>query len=716
MMQSTPSYEGIKENLEELRSQLTSQLSYILLGASVFFIWIDFADINFPTPQLYLWGLLLAVSLGVRGLLEQTPKYARYLLVWGSALVLGLSLTFYQHAWIPFLILPLLILYALLANGSQVLIGLGFLVEVFVLAYKYGYDYPNLILFIGIFAGIMTAWSVQRVLFTALDWAWTSQRRADELLHLARDRQGELNQTLKSLELSYDLQKKTQQQLYLARQQAEEARQTKERFAANISHELRTPLSLILGFSEIMYLSPEVYGDNSWPPALQRDIYHIYRNSRHLMGMIDDILDLSRFDIPEFTLNKESTSIADLIRGVSEIASDLFRAKDVELVLEIEDGLPNLEIDRTRIRQVFLNLLNNAQRFTDQGVVNITAARVNNEVLITVRDTGAGIPEDKLGNIFDEFYQIDYSTRRSHEGTGLGLAICKRFVEAHRGRIWVESQVEVGSTFSFTLPIPTGMDFEIPASVYRRIERDISEEQPAVLLIDPDAQVSALVQNHLSAVRVIPLADEDQLHKLVKEYQPKAILKNSVPDKIDAADRIGDESIPIIRYSLPSQFWLSADLGVKNIITKPIKPDKLLSIVEDLGNIKKILIVDDDRGFCHLVNRILQTSDKTFETQFAFDGEEGLVAMREFQPDLLLLDLIMPEIDGIQMINLMRADPAYGDVPVILLTATNYFGDAIIKHGSGVFVWRQEGMSTSETLSCLKGVIDALGPSFPAAN
>ncbi|MBN2500260.1 MAG: hypothetical protein JXB38_05790, partial [Anaerolineales bacterium] len=352
-----PTYEGIKENLEELRSQLAAQLASILLVASVFFMWIDFADIKFPTMKLFLWGLLLVVSLSVRSLLEKHTRLARHLLVWGSAFVLGLSYLYYQQVWLPFLPLPLLILYSLLVNRSQFIIGAAFLIEFFVLDNNYGYDYPYLVLFVSLLAGILIAWSVQRVLFTALDWAWTSQRRADELLHLARDRQGELNQTLKSLELSYELQKKTQQQLYLARQQAEEARQTKERFAANISHELRTPLSLILGFSEIMYLSPEVYGDYAWPASLQRDVYHIYRNSRHLMEMIDDILDLSRFDIPEFTLNKETTALTELVQAAAEIAADLFRAKNVNLVLDIESDLPDLEIDRTRIRQVLLNLL-----------------------------------------------------------------------------------------------------------------------------------------------------------------------------------------------------------------------------------------------------------------------------------------------------------------------------------------------------------------------
>ncbi|MBN2500853.1 MAG: response regulator, partial [Anaerolineales bacterium] len=353
---------------------------------------------------------------------------------------------------------------------------------------------------------------------------------------------------------------------------------------------------------------------------------------------------------------------------------------------------------------------------TDEGIVKITVSQVHHEVVVSVRDTGAGIPADKLDHIFDEFYQIDYSTRRSHQGTGLGLAICKRFVEAHRGRIWVDSKIGIGSVFSFSLPIPSGINFEIPSSVYRRIQRDIPKEKPTVLLVDPDPQVTSLVQNHLETVQVVPLLEHDDIELVVKEYHPRAILKNAVPNKTGLVETVDGGHIPIIKYSLPSQFWLSADLGIRHVITKPIKPEQLLAIVDELKDVKKILIVDDDRGFCHLVNRILQTGAQKLETQFAFDGEEGLAALRDFQPDLLLLDLIMPEVDGIEMIHQMQADPILANVPVVLLTATNYFGDAIIKHGSGIFVWRQAGMSTSETLRCLTNIIDALEPSYPPAN
>src|SRR5690606_12808113 len=202
------------------------------------------------------------------------------------------------------------------------------------------------------------------------------------------------------LNQALELQRRTQQELVRARNAADEARRSKERFAANISHELRTPLNLVLGFSEVMYKTPEVYGQIVWPPKLRRDISQIYRNSRHLIEMIDDILDLSRVEIAGFALNTEPTPLAPLIADVAEIAADMFRNHPARFVVEVEDDLPTLELDRTRFRQVLLNLLNNARRFTESGEVKLSARQTAQELIVEVSDTGIGVAPEKLPHIF----------------------------------------------------------------------------------------------------------------------------------------------------------------------------------------------------------------------------------------------------------------------------------------------------------------------------
>ena len=217
--------------------------------------------------------------------------------------------------------------------------------------------------------------------YAALHWAWNSQERATHLLQDVRVHQSELKRALGSFESANSILRRMEKELIAARQQAERSRQLKEQFAANISHELRTPLNLILGFSEMLYLSPDLYGDVTWTPLLRKDLYQIYRNSQHLLTMIDDILSLSRFEMTEFTLHKEGATVEDLLNSTSEIARGLFRQSSVDLVIEVEVGLPQLEIDSARIRQVLLNLLNNALRFTEMGTVTLAARREEDEIV-----------------------------------------------------------------------------------------------------------------------------------------------------------------------------------------------------------------------------------------------------------------------------------------------------------------------------------------------
>jgi signal transduction histidine kinase len=229
----------------------------------------------------------------------------------------------------------------------------------------------------------------------------------------------------------------------------ESASQHKSQFLANMSHELRTPLNAILGYNELM--QDGLYGE--LPPKTKEVLGRMERNGKHLLGLINDVLDLSKIEAGQLVLSLEKYSMQDIVHTVVSATESLAAAKQLPLKVEIADGMPNGRGDERRLTQVLLNLVGNAIKFTDEGAIRI-AARANNGIFaVEVADTGPGIPEIERGRIFEEFHQVDNSNTKKKGGTGLGLAIAKRIIELHRGRIWVESQVGHGSTFHFEVPV-----------------------------------------------------------------------------------------------------------------------------------------------------------------------------------------------------------------------------------------------------------------------
>ena len=707
---------GPDVNLQDLRGELAGRLAAMLAVASYIGIALVMVAVlrQHPYPLKEI-GLLVAVaglSVGVRVLVNARPAWARRLLVWGLAAELLAGMVLLPEPWLPFFGLTLTFVGAMLVSGSGFVTAGAVAALALWLTSDGTRAYPLLGLFAVLISGVAAAWLVVRTLYTALGWAWTMQQRADHLLELARNRQGELSNALKSLDTANAILQRTQRELIAARKQADEARLMKEQFAANVSHELRTPLNLIMGFSEIMYLSPEVYTEMDWSPTLRRDVYQIYRSSRHLLEMIDDVLDLSRFEMVGFTLNKEPTSLAALTREAVGIAKDLFAGQPVELETEIEDGLPMLAVDRTRVRQVLLNLLSNAARFTDEGVVRIEVRKNECEVVVSVTDTGAGIPADKLPHLFDEFYQVDRSLHRKRGGTGLGLAISKRFVEAHDGRIWVESEEGVGSTFTFTLPIP---DKHVPVArlrVGRPLEPSRSEARPPLLVVDSDPAVADLVGRYITEYEVVHVDGVDRLADEMTFHHPQAVVCNVPPKGRESRVGVPYGSVPFIECSLPSQAWVADDLAVTACLTKPVTADQLLQEVDRLEGVRDVLVIDDDRGFCQLVERILALSGRGYEVRRAYDGEDGLRAMSERRPDLVLLDLIMPVKDGFEVLEEMRLVPGLDDVPIVLLTATTLAEDALTQRGGRVVIDRPDGLAPDDTLRCVHALIGVLEPHY----
>ncbi|MCL5996660.1 MAG: ATP-binding protein [Chloroflexi bacterium] len=675
-------------------------------------------------PNLLFLIALASIALGLVTLLlsGQYTTLARHLLAWGVNGLLLTALGISSEPWLPMIGLPIIVINTALVTGGGLVSAVVIGALTWWLARDNTRTYP-MVLIAGLYAlTAFIAMAVVAVFGRTLRLAWETEAQTDQMLIEARERQGNLASVLKSLELTTSLLEQANRKLYLAHRQAEEAQRLKEQFAANVSHELRTPLNLILGFSEMLYLSPEVYGDMRWPPTLRRDVYQIYRSSRHLLEMIDDILDLSRYDLAEFTLNKEPTKIEPLLQNAVEITAGLFRDRPVNLELVVEPNLPALNLDRTRIRQVVLNLLSNARHFTEHGTVRVQAHQSNGDVIVSVSDTGPGIPADKLSHIFEEFYQVDGSLRRNHHGAGLGLAISKHFVQAHEGRIWVESEEGHGSTFYFSLPIPhTGTPTLYPKST-NSLEPAHRDERTRLLVIDPDPTVAALLQRHLGNCDVFQVEDVPHLEEEIIARQPHLILNNIPPTHpspqqeetrwgsgaLLALEQKGLLTMPVVSCSLPSKAWLASELSVTACLSKPITAQQLYKELNRIGPVHEILIVDDDRGFCQLVERMLGMPG-TYHVRHAYDGQEGLQAIQQQPPDLVLLDLIMPNMDGFEMLVHKNHTPALAAIPVILLSVTSAAEDALLRQGSGFSIQRTTGLRLVEVLRCLHGAVDAFG-------
>ena len=305
---------------------------------------------------------------------------------------------------------------------------------------------------IGIWCAAGTTWLILHPLLAAIQWAWSSYERGRASLEQARDVQVLLHETLEDLAAANVQLTRLNQVAGALRQIAEEERRAKEQFVANVSHELRTPLNMIVGFCEMITESPETYGQEI-PPALLADLAVVLRNGQHLSDLIDDVLDLSQIEAGQMALTKERVSMAEIIGSAILAVHPLFASKELYLRTEVPADLPPVFCDRIRVREVVLNLLSNAGRFTEQGGATVRVWQQGSDVVVSVADTGPGIADQDQERLFRPFQQQDGTIRRRYGGTGLGLSISKSLVELHGGKMWMESQAGSGTTLFVRLPI-----------------------------------------------------------------------------------------------------------------------------------------------------------------------------------------------------------------------------------------------------------------------
>ena len=572
--------------------------------------------------------------------------------------------------------------------------------------------------------GFLLLWAAGGSIFRALSWAERRELRFWQQAREATERQAELERTSKALRDMYALLESTNRDLEIARREAEEAREVKARFAANISHELRTPLNLILGFSRIMYQTPEVYGAMRWPPELRLDLHEIYRASRHLLSMIDDILDLSRIQAQRLPLKPELVPLGDIIADAAATAGGLLRGSPVKLSLDLPPHLPQVLADSARIRQVLLNLLSNAIRFTDSGQISVSARELDGEVEVAVTDTGIGIAAEDLATIFDEFSQARGPESVGRGGAGLGLAVCRQFVQLHGGRIWVESELGKGSTFHFTLPLLAGgksrsrLSFYAPEGWQMPLPAD-RLGRPVLVLAGSEA-TARMVARGIEGYRTIPLSLAEPLPQALASERPLAAvvvsdpLQPQQPTRAEELRRASaNPDLSIIECELPTEAAAKQHLQVDAYLVKPVQTEELLAVIAASGSSpKRLLVVDDDPGFRALMARVLLAAFPAATVHCCADGSEALVALAQQAFDLLLLDLVIPGLDGLDLLRQAREEGLLTATTVIVTSGAPYMEELAELFPTRLHFSHRTPPKSKAWFGYIKALLDATRPAY----
>ncbi len=653
---------------------------------------------------------------------SQYPRLASWTLTLFLILADALEMTYFPHGLAPYLFSLIVVIAALLMSERGALAVTALALAAMGLAAR-NLDPPlpwrdqQGPMLLTTLTGFIS-WLGTRQLYTVLGWAWHSTRQAMQAAAEAQAHRAELARLNKELEGAYHRLERMNRMLILARQEAEEARMLKVQFANAVSHELRSPLNLIIGFSEMMVNSPEVYGPQPWPPRLKSHIQQIYQSSQHLSQLIDDVLDMARIDAYRLALNKEPASLAEVIAETVGIVRSLYEARQLHLRVEAPPDLPPVPLDRTRIRQVLLNLLTNALRFTEQGGVTIRVIRQPAEVLVRVTDTGIGIAPEDLPRLFQEFRQLDGSFYRWQRGSGLGLAISKRLIELHGGRIWAESTPGQGSTFSFTLPLAPSAAVEkredslSEERYWSYLEQKARERKPILVWADEPA-ARRLASTHLASYELV-WGDQDAAAAIPSDAPPFAVVRITERSGSDAL--LPNEllhrwpGVPWIVCSLPGLAGRPSLNGLSDYLVKPISRHKLAEALQRLGkDIRRILIVEDEAPMREFLTTALATTRPQCRVLEAESGQQALRLISELPPDVILLDLTLPDVDGIELAGRIHALNG-GQAPIIAVTARDHPAEERPDAPDCIYCTRMGRFNQREMERLLNAMLEALAP------
>jgi signal transduction histidine kinase/CheY-like chemotaxis protein len=717
---------------KELGQQTSSKL--VLTVGFVYLIWHLVATLIWPGgvgwQVWYISPLMLLTSVAAWRLIPRHYLLAQVVWLTGLFLSITLALIVFQEPRLAYLyaLLPLVAVITVSWQASVLIEGfifgalwwLGQMTQLVPLSITE----MTLVLLGGAFTCAL-GWAASDSLLMVAYWSLSSYVQARDMTEEAQRNRGQLARVLRDLDQAYYRLQRANAALVVAWRAAAEAERFKAEFATSISHELRTPLNLIVGFSEMMMTSPESYGATVLPGTYRRDLNSIYNSAQHLLALVDDVIDLARIDAGKIALAREEVDLAVLVREATNMVHDYILAKGLDMEVHIASDMPRLWLDRLRIRQVFLNLLVNAARFTKKGGISVEVSMVGDEVLVSVKDTGQGISAQELPRIFDEFRPHEDTSESPwawHSGSGLGLPISKRFIEMHHGRMGVESVYEHGTTIWFTLPcenqpVPAARDGETdhppaPGAASLRagslpsypLPRQHSDER-IIIAVSDDPYLPHFLQRHIDGYRVVSTATLADSVALIEDLKPVAVLADGASEM----PLLLPDDTPVIHCPLPSTMRAAQAMGVRELLNKPVSREELLAAIDRLGSpVQRVLIVDDDPDMVRMFQRMLSPRIPLEACLAAYSGTEALSVLQDERPDLVLLDMVMPEMDGHEVIRRMGLDPALAGIPIFVVSAQAQAGLEDQLTGA-ISITRVRGFRLSEEMQMLEAILSALG-------
>jgi signal transduction histidine kinase/DNA-binding response OmpR family regulator len=489
------------------------------------------------------------------------------------------------------------------------------------------------------------------------------------------------------------------EQLRIATESAEEANRAKTDFLNTVSHELRTPLTSVLGFAKIIrkkleeVVIPAVKADDGKTmKALKQingNIGIIVSEGERLTHLINDVLDLAKMEAGKISWNMQSVSISEIVKHAISATSALFEQKGLKILMDVDEILPDIAGDRDRLIQVVINLISNAVKFTEKGFVICSAKLINGEIRVSITDSGIGISEEDQPKVFEKFKQVGDALTDRPTGSGLGLPICKEIIEHHRGRLWVESKLGAGSTFSFALPLSSQdlrvENIDLDTLIHRLKEHMASiststEQGKTILIVDDDAAIREFIRQGLESegYRVSEAANGIEGVKKAKKEQPALIVLDVMMPEMDGFDAAAilkndpvTMSIPIVILSVVEDKERGYRVGVDRYLTKPFEMEML---IREIGGLiskgfsnKKIMIVDEDESTVKALSELLET--RGYSVASACNGMECINKALTFRPDMIILNRIISDSEN--MVKTLRFEKGLENIYFVYIEESN---------------------------------------------
>ena len=518
-------------------------------------------------------------------------------------------------------------------------------------------------------------------------WLGDYFTRTRDFLEQARSRRAELEKANEDLARANEQLALASQRMAALRLIAEQADKSRAAFVANVSHEFRTPLNIIIGMVDMMVEAPEVY-DEAIPQSVLRHLHIVYRNCRHLADMVDDVLDLTQIEAGKLAIRREWSELGEIVNSAVAVVRPMAEEKSLRLDISVTDHLPTVYCDATRVRQVILNLLSNAARLTEDGGITVSVCQREGHGVVSVTDTGPGIAEEDVDLIFEPFFHTSRQIWHQDAGTGLGLSISRELVELHHGRMWVESELGVGTTFFIDLPIAQPLahaagpgrwireDWVWREQAFRTDQVGIADRalRPRIIVCDDTGEAFELLARHTDDDVVLLETESLSEAAAALEIRPAQALVVAAPSPQEALHLLEEATLmvpdtPIVGCCLPPRMRRVLESGAVDYLVKPVTRVRLGEVIAAVGRpISRVLIVEDEADARELLSLFVSSYDPAMEVLMAASGREALALAREGDVDLVLLDLVLSDVDGWQVLAGMREDARLREIPTVVIS------------------------------------------------